>query len=362
MTSRRNRHVPELNGFVKSGFEEVRDVFRGLINYEDKVAQHWPEFAQNGKEEITLKMLLSHQGGLAALDEDYCLSWLRDDPVRLTKLLTNQRPLWKPGTKHGYHPITVGLYLDQIVRRVDKKHRSLSEYFKEEIAEPFGIDFHIGLPKKDQYRTARLMWANERMREYYRNTGDNFRGDPTIFGLTLRNVRDWKRMMVMHDPDFMELPCASSHGLGTAESVAKLHGILGNGGTKLGQRILSQHVTELLQTPVSWGLDVVYGLEDVYSVGMNLLPVMEDEQLYYMFGFGGIGGQFGAADTKYRVGWAYVTTHLDLNASRHQQQPRWAGLVDALYRGIHAIENIKVTRKVYRSFSEFKMPPPRSKL
>ena len=85
--------------------------------------------------------------------------------------------------------------------------------------------------------------------------------------------------MRLQDPDFMELPCPSSHGVGTAQSVARLHAILATQTAKHGRRLLSPRVTELLQKPLSWGLDVVYGLDGIYSYGMSLLPVVEDDEV-----------------------------------------------------------------------------------
>jgi CubicO group peptidase (beta-lactamase class C family) len=108
---------------------------RGLIDYEEKVATYWPEFAHNGKENITLRQLLSHQAGLCAIDKPLNARVLADlDAV--ASILAQQRPVWEPGTKHGYHYLSLGLYEGELIRRTDPKHRSLGRFFQEDIASP----------------------------------------------------------------------------------------------------------------------------------------------------------------------------------------------------------------------------------
>ncbi|MFW9952692.1 MAG: serine hydrolase domain-containing protein, partial [Candidatus Thorarchaeota archaeon] len=116
-------------------------VDRGLINVDDPVAKYWPEFAQNGKELIPIKLILSHSAGLPGFDkkisEDTLYDW-----DRIIRLIASQKPWWKPGSKIGYHSMTFGYILGEIVRRVIGK--SIGTFFREEIAEPLHIDFHIG--------------------------------------------------------------------------------------------------------------------------------------------------------------------------------------------------------------------------
>jgi CubicO group peptidase (beta-lactamase class C family) len=117
----------------------------GLLDYEEPVAAYWPEFAQNGKGEITVRQLLSHQAGLPAVDEKLDYSVL-GDLDRMASILARQRPAWKPGTRHGYHALSLGWYENELIRRVDPSHRSIGRFFQEEIAVPMELDFHIGLP------------------------------------------------------------------------------------------------------------------------------------------------------------------------------------------------------------------------
>ena len=129
-------------------------VDRGLLNLDEKVATYWPEFAQNGKENIIVRHLLSHTSGLAGIEEPIpSRAWY--DWEKITSLLATQKPWWEPGTKSGYHSATHGFLLGELVRRVTGK--SLGTFFKEEVAEPLNIDFHIGLSKENFPRISILI-------------------------------------------------------------------------------------------------------------------------------------------------------------------------------------------------------------
>jgi CubicO group peptidase (beta-lactamase class C family) len=114
---------------------------RGLLDYDERVSTYWPEFAQGGKESITVRQLLSHQAGLSGLDKSLDLATIAD-PQRLAATIARQRPAWEPGTRHGYHGISLGWYEGELIRRVDPKRRSIGGFFQEEIAEPLGA-LHI---------------------------------------------------------------------------------------------------------------------------------------------------------------------------------------------------------------------------
>ena len=120
---------------------------RGWLDYDAPVARYWPEFAQNGKDAITVRQLLGHEAGLVLLDEKLTIEKLRDlDDV--ARVLARQKPAWPPGTRHGYHAMTIGLYMQELIRRVDPAHRTLGRFFHEEIAAPLGLEFYIGLPRE----------------------------------------------------------------------------------------------------------------------------------------------------------------------------------------------------------------------
>src|SRR5688572_4861177 len=119
---------------------------RGWLDYEERVARYWPEFAQGGKERVTVRQLLAHQAGLYALDEPVDRA-LVADPDRLAAVLARQKPAWQPGTRQGYHAVTLGFYEGELLRRVDPQHRTLGQFFEDEIARPLGLDVYIRLPE-----------------------------------------------------------------------------------------------------------------------------------------------------------------------------------------------------------------------
>jgi CubicO group peptidase (beta-lactamase class C family) len=133
---------------------------RGLFDYDERISKYWPEFAQQRKEMITVRQLLSHQAGLHILDVPPEKS-LVADLDRLAVVLARQKPEWEPGTRQAYHAITLGFYESELLRRVDPKHRSLGQFFQEEMAGPLGLDFYIGLPEEiPNARLATLHRAN----------------------------------------------------------------------------------------------------------------------------------------------------------------------------------------------------------
>src|SRR5262245_48131615 len=118
---------------------------RRLLDYDRPVTTYWPEFAANGKQEVTVRQLLSHQAGLAAIDRPLSIEDLADLDV-MAVALAEQKPAWVPGTRQGYHGISLGWYEGELIRRVDPQHRSLGRFFAEEIAQPLEAEFYIGLP------------------------------------------------------------------------------------------------------------------------------------------------------------------------------------------------------------------------
>ena len=129
---------------------------QGYFDYDAKMADYWPEFAQNGKDDITVRQVLSHQAGLCAIDEPISMEQL-GDPDFMAAAIGKQKPAWKVGTKHGYHGISLGWYESELIRRVDPKKRTIGQYFHEEIAVPLELDFRIGLPNDfDRSRLATI--------------------------------------------------------------------------------------------------------------------------------------------------------------------------------------------------------------
>ena len=119
---------------------------RGWLDYEERVSRYWPEFAQHGKDRVTVRQLLAHQAGLFVLDEPLDRG-LVADLDRLAVVLARQKPAWAPGARQAYHAITLGFYENELLRRIDPRHRSLGQFFQDEIASPLGLDVYIRLPE-----------------------------------------------------------------------------------------------------------------------------------------------------------------------------------------------------------------------
>ncbi|KAL5018977.1 hypothetical protein ScPMuIL_004699 [Solemya velum] len=313
-------------------------VDRDLLKYEDKVCQYWPEFAQNGKADITLAQFMSHQAGVPALDEEFTISMLRDNPAKLGRLLAAQPPMWPPGKSHGYHPITFGLYLDQLVRRCDPKLRSLSQYFQEEIAQPFGVEIYIGLPKPLQYRATRVCFM-KKYNDYY--SPADFKGDVTILKKTIKNPRDFSDARKINHPDNRELPSGSTHGHGTAASLAKLYGILANGGNYEGKQLLPEHIIQRFSVPLVRGVGRTWGFDSMLSLGFHNMGVVEgNEPPRFLFGHGGFGGQYSGADPKHKLSFVYTTNYCNPQSGVDKIPPRFSVLFHALYGCVREKEGL----------------------
>lgn len=118
---------------------------RGWLHYDAPVARYWPEFAQQGKERITIRQLLSHEAGLVLIDQPVSLAMVRNLDT-LAMVLARQKPMWEPGLQHGYHLSTLGFYMNELFRRVDPAHRTIGEFVRTELAPAVNAEFYIGLP------------------------------------------------------------------------------------------------------------------------------------------------------------------------------------------------------------------------
>jgi hypothetical protein len=137
---------------------------RGWLDYDERVAAYWPEFARNGKETVTVRQLLAHQAGLFAFDEPVDRSVVADLD-RLAAVLARQKPAWPPGTRQAYHAITLGYYEAELLCRIDPRRRSLGQFFQDEIAAPLGLEVYIRLPESRSIR-ARTSCARSRARTF----------------------------------------------------------------------------------------------------------------------------------------------------------------------------------------------------
>lgn len=308
-------------------------VARGYLDYDAPIVSYWPEFGQNGKERITVRQLLGHEAGLAFMDEQLTLAHLRDLD-RLASLLARQKPQWEPGTRHGYHAMSIGLYMQELIRRTDPKHRTLGRFFHEELAEPLELDLYIGLPRSIPESRLATMVPLTRL-----GALRAIRTAPPQYVARIVKPGSLLRKSMLFNPDWndrswLEVEVPAGNGVGTARSIARLYSVFAEGGAELG--VGPDVFAQLIAPPeVGLGKDVVIGVPGYYSLGFlrpgpGGLAFGSSER---SFGTPGAGGSFGFADPDARVGYAYVMNQTGYHLI---DDPREISLRDAIYRAIGA--------------------------
>jgi CubicO group peptidase (beta-lactamase class C family) len=305
---------------------------RGWLDYEERVCTYWPEFARRGKERITVRQLLAHQAGLFALDEPIDRSVVADFD-RLAIVLARQKPKWEPGARQAYHAITLGFYEGELLRRIDPKHRSLGQFFQDEIATPLGLDVYLRLPEDI---------PNSRLATIARPRFiDMLLGFPPRFTLAVMNprsriVRALRGSEFPHDEQRVyarnfEVP--SGGAVGTARAIAHAYSVFATGGRELG---LGQETLNLLAAraipPARGFYDECMKTDGIqFSLGF----MKPTSTLYFgsasSFGSPGAGGSLGFADPEAGVGYAYVTSQMGTALTG---DPRDVALREALYSAI----------------------------
>src|SRR5438094_9449474 len=237
------------------------------INLDRRVAEFWPEFAQAGKERLTLAQLLSHQAGLCALDQR--VDVLDYDAV--IRALEAQKPLWPPGTAHGYHARTFGFLLDELVRRIAGK--TLSDYWQENFARPLNLDFWIGLPKTENSRVATMYAAKNGKPPEPKNreSGSDFYADLVTPGTLARKAftspYGLHVISKMNDPHIRAQPIVSLGGIGNASDAAKFYLMLPSGGKSNGHTFFSEKTIAWMTTTLADGIDRVFQIPTAFSAG-----------------------------------------------------------------------------------------------
>ena len=304
---------------------------RGWLDYEQRVCEYWPEFAQHGKERITVRQLLAHQAGLFAIDEPVDRDTVADLD-RLAVILARQKPAWEPGTRQGYHAMSLGFYQGELLRRIDPQHRTLGRFFHDEIAVPLGIDTYIGLP--DNIANARLATLESPgfLALLY--------GFPLRLALDTFNHRSNIYRALVVNPGasvYMDreqiyarnLEAPSGGGVTTARGLARAYGAFAKAGGEL--RLLPKTI-ELLAAPAvpsaNGFFDECLKVETRFSLGFMKpspgLPFGSPSS----FGAPGAGGAMGFADPARGLGYGYVTSRM---GTRLSGDPRDVALRDALY-------------------------------
>jgi CubicO group peptidase (beta-lactamase class C family) len=318
---------------------------RGLFDLDEAVAAYWPEFAEGGKHLITVRQLLSHQAGLVSIDQQLDPQQLADYDL-LAKIIAKQKPLWRPGTRHGYHTLTLGWYQSELIRRIDPQHRSLGVFFQDEIAGPLGIEFYIGLPAsiaperistiKGFHRVALLGHLNQ------------LPPLMVLAGIWPRSMLAKSvRVMRIDNPadigssEYRGVEIPSANGIGQAQAIARVYDVLARGGDELG--ITATTWRELVAPAISPQLgthDTIFKIDTRYSFGYSrpsgAFRFGSDDRA---FGCPGAGGSFGMADPTEQLGFAYLTNKMGF---RLFDDPREKAVRDACYASLSAIRERQV--------------------
>lgn len=315
---------------------------RGWLDYDEVVSKYWPEFAQNGKENITVRQLLAHQAGLFAFDAPPDKSLL-SDLDRLAEVMASQKPAWEPGTRQAYHAITLGFYESELLRRIDPQHRSLGQFFQDEIATPLGLDFYIRLPESiPDSQLAPLVDPG---------FSEMLFGFPLRMGLAIWNPRSNLRRALLgselaHDEKRifarnLEIPAGG--GVGTARAMARAYSVFATGGKELGLR--PETFQELIAPaipPTSGFFDECIRGEAQFSLGFmkncSGFPFGNPGS----FGHPGAGGSLGFADPQAQIGYGYIPNRKGVTMGG---DPRDVAIREALYSATPAAQGHENAQK-----------------
>ena len=289
-----------------------RLVDQGRLDLDAPVAKYWPEFARAGKESIPVNYLLSHRAGLPAIRKQLPMNAYFNWNVMCSALAAHE-PWWEPGTRHGYHAITFGYLIGEVIRRITGK--TPGTYLRDEIARPLNLDMHIGVDASFDARIAELIGAPppppgkpdplaEMARDPESVTFKAIANPRPVVDPALVNSREWRGA---------EVPAANGHA--TARSLAALYGALATGGKANGYTVLTPESIRRAHTEQANGPDVVLGVVTRWGLGFALTqPTAPIGPNPRTFGHPGAGGSIGFADPDARLGFGYVMNQMGSDA------------------------------------------------
>jgi CubicO group peptidase (beta-lactamase class C family) len=292
-----------------------------------KVADFWPEFAQNGKEQITVAELASHSAGLCALDQSVEIT----DYDSVIQAIEKQKPLWPPGTAHGYHARTFGFLIDELVRRIASI--SISSYWRQMFAEPLSLDFWIGLPPELNERCATVYAAKGKKQpepvQFYRD----LMTPGTLQQKTFASPRGLRAVSEMNKPELRAFPIVSFGGIGSASALGKFYGMLANGGEIGDRRFFTRETIDQMATTLVDGVDRIFEIPTAFSAGLMKDAIDARRRIFgpsgRAFGHPGAGGSHAFADPENNIAFVYVMNQMEQTLLPNEKSLR---LVDAIYR------------------------------
>jgi CubicO group peptidase (beta-lactamase class C family) len=316
---------------------------RGVLDMDAPVVRYWPEYGQAGKETTLVRHLLCHQAGVPAVDRRLSAEDLQGWTAA-AEALAEQTPFWEPGTAHGYHALSYGNLVGEVVRRVTG--RSLGTYFAEEVAGPLGLDFFIGLPAEYEERVSPIVGADFGLGAGGGGDGDGGGGGAGAGFASTLLARALNLGGAIRDPNWMnksawhaaELP--GGNGITNAASLSRMYaGLIGTVEGGPPEPLLTSEQIETARTVLTSGPDQVFA-----SVGMPLHQKIglgfwrsSPEALFGgagSFGHGGAGGSYGFADPENGLAVGYV---MNKAAMAVLEDPRAHGLLKAVYKAVGAV-------------------------
>ena len=311
---------------------------RGWLDYDQRVAHYWPEFAQQGKGTITVRQLLAHQAGLFAINEPVDAE-LVADLDRLAAVLARQKPAWEAGSRQAYHALSLGFYEGELLRRIDPRHRSLGQLFQDEIGTPLGLDVYLRLPESiPNSRLATLAKpspASMLLHFPIRLTLSAMSHRSNIYRALVVNPGS----EIVHDAEHVyarNLEVPSGGGVGTARAIANAYGVFATGGAELHLR------PETLQALSAPAIPSTHGFYDEclkgdvrFSLGFMKPSPEWPFGSESSFGSPGSGGSLGFADPEAGIGYGYVTSQMGTTLTG---DPRDVALRHAVYASIGRTE------------------------
>ena len=298
-------------------------VDQGLLDLDAPVTKYWPEFAQAGKEKLPVRYLLSHTAGLSGFAKPVRTKSLYNWD-KIVNILAAQKPWWEPGTKSGYHLVTFGYLLGELVRRITGK--SLGTFFKKNVADPLKADFHIGLPEEYDFRVGELIPPPQ--------LDISQLGDIDPKSIAMRSLISAAGVSVEATKSrawrVAEIPAANGHG--NARSVAKISAVIACGGSLDGKYLLSLETIEKALEEQSYGTDLVLMVPIRFGLGLGLqskeLPIGPNQRILY---WGGWGGSVCIMDLDAKLSIAYVMNKMTSGLTEDLRSKR---LVKALYESL----------------------------
>lgn len=305
---------------------------RGELDLDAPVTEYWPEFGAEGKGDVPVSWLLCHRSGLPTVDpvppREDCLGW-----EGIVQRLAAQKPYWEPGAEHGYHALTYGWLVGEVVRRVSGK--SLGGFFADEVAGPLGLEFWIGLPPEQQDRVSRLeqlpMMRSEdvdldALPDEMRRIAEAFL-DPD--SLTSRALNVTRPSLDYNDPEVHAAELPAANGICTARSLAKMYaGLIGEVD---GVRVLGPETIRDASTARSDGPDRVLLVPTRFGLGFMLHGMFSPMLSEASFGHAGAGGSLGFADPEAGIAFGYVMNQMQQNLAG---DPRTLGLIEGVRRSL----------------------------